>query len=84
MTAANPIILWTRTKRLQLNDPRCYDGAYFDAEFVWGPWEILDRITPDKIEHKLKFWRDLNDYAVSQRGQSARSQFKALAQGIEP
>jgi hypothetical protein len=69
--------LLARRKKLHLNDPCCYNGAYKDAEHIYGPWEILDYdIHPDKVEDKLKFWKELNDYAVSQRGESARSQFK--------
>jgi hypothetical protein len=30
-------------------------------------------IDPDK---RLKFWRELNDYAVSQRGEDSRKEFK--------
>jgi len=28
------------------------------------------------IPQKLKFWTELNDYAVSERGESARREFK--------
>jgi hypothetical protein len=23
-----------------INDPRCYNGAYFDSHLVWSPWEL--------------------------------------------
>lgn len=66
-----------REKKLQLNDPRCYNGAFFDAELVDGEWEVLEYDVPeDKVQSRLDFWIDLNNYAVSQRGESARSQFK--------
>lgn len=66
-----------RKKKLQLNDPRCYNGAFFDAEYVWGELEVLEYDIPkDKVQSRLDFWVDLNNYAVSQRGESARSQFK--------
>jgi hypothetical protein len=69
-----------RAKRLHLNDPRCYDGAYYDAEWVWGSWEVLESMQYLKPgtdpEERLKFWRELNDYAVSQRGESARCELK--------
>jgi hypothetical protein len=75
----NPYVLMCRGKYLHLNDPRCYDGAFFDAEMRWGAWETLDRLpTAEKAEAKLKFWRELNDYAVSQRGKSARREFKVV------
>jgi hypothetical protein len=75
----NPYVLMERGKRLQLNDPRCYNGAFFDAEYVWGAWEVLDRL-PDAeaAERKLKFWRELNDYAVSSRGEDSRREFKVV------
>ena len=31
---------------------------------------------------RLKFWRELNDYAVSQRGKSAKCEFEYLPDGI--
>lgn len=66
-----------RKKKLQLNDPRCYNGAFIDAEWVDGEWEVLESdISEDKAQSRLDFWVDLNNYAVSQRGESARSQFK--------
>jgi hypothetical protein len=75
-------VLLRRAKRLHLNDPRCYNGAYYDAEWVWGPWESLESSKWMKpgadMEQRLKFWRELNDYAVSLRGESARCEFKLL------
>jgi len=62
------------------DDPmhRCYNGAYGAHHYEWGAWESLDSdVSEDKLESKLKFWRELNDYAVSQRGDSARCEFKA-------
>ena len=74
------VVVLCRGKRLQLNDPRCYNGACFDAEYVWGPWEVLESMCYLKPstdpEDRLKFWRELNDYAVSQRGEDSRKEFK--------
>ena len=71
--------LMTRAKYLHLNDPRCYNGAYFDAECRWGPWEQLESgLSQERIEHKHKFWTELNDYAVSARGESAKREFKII------
>jgi len=77
----NPYVLMCRSKYLHLNDPRCYNGAYFDAEMMWGGWQVLDR-PPDTetAARKLKFWRELNDYAVSQRGEDSRREFKIVEQ----
>ena len=66
-----------REKKLQLNDPRCYNGCFFDAEYIDGGWWVLESNIPEsKVQSRLDFWVDLNNYAVSQRGESARKQFK--------
>ena len=75
----NPFILMRRVKYLRLNDPRCYNGAFFDAELCWGSWETLDRLpTREAAEKRLKFWAELNNYAVSQRGEGSRIEFKIV------
>lgn len=72
-------VVMRRNQRLHLNDSRCYNGAYFDAEYVWNNWESLDtQQSVEKAERKLKFWTELNDYAVSQRGNSAKCEFKIV------
>lgn len=38
--------------------------------------EVLDIVALYRVEARLKFWRELNDYAISQRGESARSGFE--------
>jgi hypothetical protein len=77
----NPYVLMSRAKYLHLNDPRCYNGAYFDAEMRWSGWETLDRLpNAEAAARKLKFWRELNDYAVSQRGEDSRREFKIVEQ----
>lgn len=71
-----------RRRRYEVNtDPlrRCYNGCHFSSELVWGPWESLDLgVPPEKVEDKLKFWRELNDDAIKYRGESARCEFKAV------
>jgi hypothetical protein len=75
-----PFILLRRAKYLHLNDPRCYNGAYFDAEHRWGPFEELDRLdTMEEAERGKLSWVELNDYAVSQRGEGSRHEFKIEA-----
>jgi len=77
----NPYVLMSRAKYLHLNDPRCYNGAYFDAEMMWGGWHVLDRLVDQETAtRKLKFWTELNDYAVSHRGEDARREFKIVEQ----
>ena len=69
-------------KRILINtDPqrRCYNGCHFSSELVWTAWEELDyAATLEKAEARLKFWTELNDYAVSQRGEEAKSEFKIV------
>lgn len=58
---------------------RCYNGAHFSSEWQWTQWEVLESsVSKDLLEERLAFWRDLNAYAVSQRGQSALYEFKAV------
>lgn len=70
-------------KLVEINtDPqrRCYNGCHFESKIVWTDWETLELDTPpEKVEARLKFWRELNDYAVSQRGKvGTLSEFKVV------
>ena len=79
----NPYILMTRHCREVNTDPqrRCYNGAHFSSALVWTDWELLDRLaTQSDADRKLRFWTELNDYAVSQRGPSAKREFKVECQ----
>jgi hypothetical protein len=83
---ANRYLLMCRIRVFVFDDPRrrCYNGAFGAHHFEWGAWETLDRLpTAEKAEAKLKFWRELNDYAVSQRGKSARREFKVQVLEVE-
>lgn len=66
-----------RKKHLINTDPqrRCYNGCHFSSELVWGPWEVLEYGVRDLVK-RLTFWSELNDYAISERGEGARSEFK--------
>lgn len=70
-----------RRHRILVNtDPqrRCYNGCHFSSELIWSDWDELEYEVPeDKIERRLEFWRELNDYAISQRGEEARCEFVA-------
>jgi len=71
-------IIKTRSQQLVNTDPqrRCYNGCHFSSELQWTPWETLEsNILEDNIIKRLTFWRELNDYAISQRGESARREF---------
>jgi hypothetical protein len=73
----NRIILWQRSRCVENRDPmrRCYYGTYADAVLSWTQWVVFDRIPPEKAERQLAVWVDLNDYAVSQRGESAKCEY---------
>ena len=76
------MILYTRRKILINTDPqrRCYNGCHAKSELVWTAWEVLDS---NGTEQKLTFWRELNDYAISQRGEEARCEYKLTAKEID-
>jgi hypothetical protein len=68
-----------RTRVLVNTDPqrRCYNGCHFSSELRWTPWETLEYEIPDeKVAARMAFWKDLNDYAVSARGEESRREFK--------
>ena len=71
--------LLTRAKKLVNTDPqrRCYNGCHFSSELVWTEWGVLESgLQEDQTTRRMKFWKELNDYAVSQRGESALREFK--------
>jgi hypothetical protein len=84
---ATTYTIWRRAQILVNTDPqrRCYNGCHYSSEWRWTFWEELNLNTSaDTVEDKLKFWRELNDYAVSARGQGARAEFKAVPTGEAP
>jgi len=72
------LAIFTRHKVEVNTDPqrRCYNGLHFSSEFRYTPWEVLEYVTVTELPRRLEFWKELNDYAVSQRGESARREFK--------
>lgn len=69
---------WVRTIN---TDPqrRCYNGCNASERHEWTPWSWLNLEVPeDEVDEKLTFWRKLNDYAVSQRGERATKEFRAV------
>ncbi len=64
------------SKLITINtDPqrRCYNGCNFSEEKVWTSWDWLQWDVPeDKVEDRLKFWKDLHDYSVSVGGNPTR------------
>ena len=56
---------------------RCYNGCHFSSEFRWTEWEWLEWDVPeDRVEARLTFWRDLNAFAVRERGKGATKEFR--------
>lgn len=59
-------------RQIEVNtDPqrRCYDGCHAKSEIRWTTWENLESgLTLEALEPRLKFWRELNAYAVRERG----------------
>lgn len=79
-------IIWTR-KWVEVNtDPqrRCYYGVHAKSEWRWTGWEVLEYVTSDEAERRLKFWRELSAYAEGERGPSGRSEQKFLPEGERP
>lgn len=69
-----------RRQTIVNTDPqrRCYNGCHARSELRWTEWESLNSGVPaEDVERKLAFWHELNDYAVSQRGPSARWEIRA-------
>lgn len=70
-------------KRAQIlvnTDPqrRCYNGAHFSSELQWTGWVNLETEEETKLDRRLEFWRELNDYAVKTRGESAKVEFRSV------
>lgn len=77
--ADRPYLLQRRCLVEINTDPqrRCYYGAHARSELVWTAWSELDRfVDKQKAEHSLAFFAGLNDYAVSQRGQGAKCEYR--------
>ncbi len=77
------IIIETRRIHVVNTDPqrRCYHGVNAKEELIWSPWQELEHIKEEDAERRLSFWRELNDYAVSQRGKSALSETRIKKEG---
>ena len=63
------------------NDPqrRCYNGCHYSTATKLSAWEVIEYDVPEvKLETRLTFWRELNEYAVSQRGEGALCEFRSV------
>ncbi|MCH9712797.1 MAG: hypothetical protein K0U20_09260 [Proteobacteria bacterium] len=62
-----------------ITDPqrRVYNGCIHSYETVFKDWEVLEsNLSEDKAKKRLKFWNELSDFAVSQRGESSRTKYR--------
>lgn len=58
---------------------RCYYGVHTKSEVVRSKWRVMEyNVNSSIVEERLKFWNELNDYAVSQRGPSARTYYRKV------
>jgi len=56
---------------------RVYNGCAYKSKQSFKPFEVLESgIAPEKVEERLAFWIDLNNYAVSQRGENSRNKYR--------
>ena len=69
-------------RRITVNtDPqrRCYNGCHYSSETLWTGWGTLHSgLSLEKAQRRLRYWRELNDYAVSQRGDADRSEYRLV------
>lgn len=58
---------------------RVYNGYMYSSEQIWTDFIPLEsEISEDKVEERLAFWIDLNNYAVSQRGEGSRNKYRIV------
>jgi hypothetical protein len=69
-----------RSRYIHNADPqkRCYNGCLWSYEIRWTEWEVLETWDAEICERRIKFWKELNDYAVSERGEGAKREFKIV------
>jgi hypothetical protein len=69
-------------RRIKVNtDPqrRCYYGVHARSELQWTGWETLEFELPaTSVDGRVDWWKELNDFAVSERGESARREFRKV------
>ena len=60
---------------------RCYDGCFFKSEIAWTDWEVMSHEPASRVDPVLKFWRELNAYAVGERGSvGTLCEFRGIAE----
>ena len=74
------------SKQITINtDPqrRVYNGTMYSSEQIFTPFEVLESEIPEDIaEERLAFWVDLNNYAVSQRGENSKNKYRLVKDSL--
>lgn len=68
-------------QRTILTDPqrRVYNGCMYSSAQIFEEFEVLESNIPaEDVNERLNFWVDLNEYAVSQRGESSRNKYRVV------
>jgi hypothetical protein len=47
---------------------RCYNGCHAKSKMQWTAWTDLETHFTAIVAKRLKFWEELNEYAVKSRG----------------
>ncbi len=87
MRAADGFVIWFRRRVTVNTDPqrRCYWGVHARSEEQWTDWGVREEWpTAEVARRRATFWRQLNEYAVSERGASARQQIEVHPVGVHP
>ena len=63
----------------ELLDPRVYNGCAYKSRRSFRPLETLESgLSPEEVNQRLEFWVDLNNYAVSKRGETSRNKYRIV------
>ena len=61
---------------------RCYNGCHAKSELQKLPWQVMEyEVSADRVEQKLMNWRNLNEFAVKQRGENADTEYRKVSIG---
>ena len=69
----------------EITDPqrRVYNGCAYKSRQSYRPFETLEsELSPEEVAERLEFWVDLNNYAVSQRGEKARNKYRIVEDNL--
>jgi hypothetical protein len=81
LTIRNDMRIEISRQHTVLTDPqrRVYNRCIYSSAQIFTEFEVLEsEIPPEKISERLAFWVDLNNYAVSQRGETSRNKYRAV------